>query len=798
MTMRLRATAHATMPPHRMRHACSARCLIKGSSLRAREMASELRKPLVSSDHRPPTSTAKTTKSARRPGPKNFGQVPPSLRELLSKLLHHSSRPPVSEPHLYAEHTPICYRNLRATLALEDRRQRPRVCDRMSVWCRDVHVSHHDVRAHTTSCFSANARHDALKCKPPSTEHPRCGASCTMVATRIKWTATSATAHRERKCKAKTSEQNNSEKVGWDARLPIGGGHCQCRPCTWSSLRPDQCLRLIWNAGEHKLGSCCQPRRVVPGSRSSGSLVGGRACKKGVAGSPLSSATKWGIEDADGLSNWLGSQGFPLGTTSQPELRSSFCTKPPQETVALLECVYVLITLQHGREGVVPIQQTDVRPAVPRSRVAQVGEIPSASWEQLDQVNLDDVFLHRVPMMKSCPRFLRGRLRFCFGLALRERHRAKSAVDRDAEIRAWTLFGLIPLLLFHRTKHSGKIGRDELAKNADDVSRGEWVSLLTVALPAQRPHSVQPREPRNEQERRGAAAMSRVKRGQVSRGRHELTGASLAPKNDETRAELQGRRPQVRQNPIPQDVIDHQPESPLQLDGKVFSKCLRTAPSGSSPGNGGCTNEMLRVYLDDTEGVAGQTHHEFDLNRHIHSDKGNGASILVAFWRGLVVSSPRAHVASSAALDEGSSPNSTKVCAGSALFSTRRNTTPVCPCRNRVISGPPETWPFTELVLGDQTSPALSEGEQQEEFPRTFLMENPTMGTNRGKDLGNPGHLGFGPPILGNPLLARQTALRRTAQNFALFPSPAPIFVLFFSLSFSLTVCLLVEFWWCF
>ena len=66
-----------------------------------------------------------------------------------------------------------------------------------------------------------------------------------------------------------------------------------------------------------ELASCCQPRRVVPASWSSGSLVGGRApparashdggsnsilpinwtlhseaaCKKGVAGSPLSSAT---------------------------------------------------------------------------------------------------------------------------------------------------------------------------------------------------------------------------------------------------------------------------------------------------------------------------------------------------------------------------------------------------------------------------------------------------------------------------------------------------------------------------
>ena len=48
------------------------------------------------------------------------------------------------------------------------------------------------------------------------------------------------------------------------------------------------------------------------------------------------------------------------------------------------------------------------------------------------------------------------------------------------------------------------------------------------------------------------------------------------------------------------------------------------------------------------------------------------------------------------------------------------------------------------------------------------------------------------PPALDPPL--RWTTLRRTAQNFALFfsPSPASIFALFVS------VCLLVEFWWCF
>ena len=44
--------------------------------------------------------------------------------------------------------------------------------------------------------------------------------------------------------------------------------------------------------------------------------------------------------------------------------------------------------------------------------------INSGSWEQLDQIDLGETFLHRVPMLRSCPRFLRGRLRFSFGVAL--------------------------------------------------------------------------------------------------------------------------------------------------------------------------------------------------------------------------------------------------------------------------------------------------------------------------------------------------------------------------------------------
>ena len=91
------------------------------------------------------------------------------------------------------------------------------------------------------------------------------------------------------------------------------------------------------------------------------------------------------------------------------------------------------------------------------------GGVPPESWESLEGVDLADTFLQRVPMLQSCPHFLRGRLRFCFSLALRERTRARQAGDERAEIRAWKLFGLIPMMLLHKPQGRGSVGRDQLA-----------------------------------------------------------------------------------------------------------------------------------------------------------------------------------------------------------------------------------------------------------------------------------------------------------------------------------------------
>ena len=71
--------------------------------------------------------------------------------------------------------------------------------------------------------------------------------------------------------------------------------------------------------------------------------------------------------------------------------------------VALLEAVFVLITVDRSRRIIVPlaarlpeVRRMGVRPEVPHS-------LPDGTWEQMDDVDLHEVFFLRIPMLKSCP-----------------------------------------------------------------------------------------------------------------------------------------------------------------------------------------------------------------------------------------------------------------------------------------------------------------------------------------------------------------------------------------------------------
>ena len=101
------------------------------------------------------------------------------------------------------------------------------------------------------------------------------------------------------------------------------------------------------------------------------------------------------------------------------------------------------------------------------------------------------------------------------------------------------------------------VGRDELSQCVVKFQRDQWAQLIREA--SSLPSLVPPRTPEEEAIRRGLTAQSRVQRRQVSSDA------------------LRNRRPQERISDIPQEVLDFQLQCPLQLDPKLFAKCLREA-----------------------------------------------------------------------------------------------------------------------------------------------------------------------------------------------------------------------------
>ena len=152
-------------------------------------------------------------------------------------------------------------------------------------------------------------------------------------------------------------------------------------------------------------------------------------------------------------------------------------------------------------------------------------------------------------------------------------------------------------MLLRRPKAQSKLGKDLLNARFDAFARGKWADLLlsdyTPTLQA-----TQPEHPPS-LERRALQAQASIQLGEVSRARHKLVGAPLAPRTDVTFDALQSKRPKVAQSPIPDDIRNYHPPKPVSLDRQTVITCLTTAPRGASPGPGGLTYEHLKLVLDE-------------------------------------------------------------------------------------------------------------------------------------------------------------------------------------------------------
>ena len=192
-------------------------------------------------------------------------------------------------------------------------------------------------------------------------------------------------------------------------------------------------------------------------------------------------------------------------------------------------------------------------------------------------------------------------------LALTEFQEAAQGGDETRRTRAWKLFLLLPRLLLFRPARGGLIAKSRLLTRFSEFSKGHWLQLLIESRDcAEVASQVQRRRRRTQQDtpqRRADRAETMVQLGELSAGRQALEAAPIAPGNMRTLSALTDieRRPPEPRAPIPADILNHEPESALELDQDLFFKSLKSARKGAAGGPSGMTVEHLRPLLDESE-----------------------------------------------------------------------------------------------------------------------------------------------------------------------------------------------------
>ena len=101
-----------------------------------------------------------------------------------------------------------------------------------------IKITDHDVGRDSAPCLSANPRQHALQSKPSPPQNSSPPARSTVVATRIKWTATPASTRSQRERQSKVWKEQNPEELRAERRGRTGGATRERQSCPRSALRP--------------------------------------------------------------------------------------------------------------------------------------------------------------------------------------------------------------------------------------------------------------------------------------------------------------------------------------------------------------------------------------------------------------------------------------------------------------------------------------------------------------------------------------------------------------------------------
>ena len=144
-----------------------------------------------------------------------------------------------------------------------------------------------------------------------------------------------------------------------------------------------------------------------------------------------------------------------------------------------------------------------------------------------------------------------------------------------------------------------------MLKRVEDFRAGRWSALLQAARATgvSSSGSRPPEDAASRAVRARERACAQVRRGELSRARQTLTGAPLAPGNEETLRQLRdpARRPPELRRQLPDGIHSFRPEHPVQLPPGMVADALRSAKRGSAAG---ATAEHYKLLLEDEEALA--------------------------------------------------------------------------------------------------------------------------------------------------------------------------------------------------
>ena len=141
----------------------------------------------------------------------------------------------------------------------------------------------------------------------------------------------------------------------------------------------------------------------------------------------------------------------------------------------------------------------------------------------------------RACLMKSVLGFMKGFYRSAMRVALVEIDEGRNHRALLRTSRGWKLFLASPRLLLHRPARGGQIPKVQLQRRIEVFSRGDS-SRAAQGFSRRRRRVVH-----DDVDARAACAEALVQLGELSAARQALEGASVAPGNTATLAEVQGR-----------------------------------------------------------------------------------------------------------------------------------------------------------------------------------------------------------------------------------------------------------------